>query len=198
MGNDVVDLKEPGNVGKSGNLRFLKKILTAAEMEWVRKAEKPDAALWRLWAAKETAYKVLRKISAKAAFLPRQWPVVWTGRLDGKVVAHDGKAIFVSCFSNEDYIHCVGSDDASVLEKCIKGVAFISGHRRLDPSRYGRQCLKKSIAERCSCTSRQIAVRRGKKNGELQPPHLYIADRKSPIDISLSHDGRWIAYAFVV
>jgi len=199
VGNDVVDLKEPGNIGKSKNLRFLKKILTDAEIEWVRKADDPDAALWRFWAAKETAYKVIRKLSGEATFLPRRWPVVLREmhrELHEGTVIVGGQEIFFSCRSDEDYLHCVGSDDADVLRKSIKGVAFLSEDRRRDPSGYGRYCLIKSVAEQGLAERRQIAVRRKKKNGELQPPQLYIADRKSSMDISLSHDGRWIAYVF--
>jgi hypothetical protein len=169
-------------------------------MEWVQTANDPDIALWRFWAAKETAYKVIRKHSGEASFSPRQWPVLlWEtrqGLYEGTVVVSGGREIFFSCLSDEHCLHCVGSDDADVLRKSIKGVAFISEDRRSDPSWYGRQCLIKSIAEQCSFERRQIAVRRKKKNGELQPPQLYIANRKSSMDISLSHDGRWIAYVF--
>jgi hypothetical protein len=54
-------------------LRYLKKILTVAEIEFILGADNPDAALWSLWACKETAYKIARKISAAAAFLPCRW-----------------------------------------------------------------------------------------------------------------------------
>ena len=77
VGNDVVDLKEPANAGKSQDSRFLKKILTNAEIEFVQNAENPDAALWSLWACKETAYKVIKKSFPDAAFLPRRWQVTF-------------------------------------------------------------------------------------------------------------------------
>ena len=75
VGNDVVDLKDAANSGKSRDSRFLKKILTDAEIEYVKNADGPDQALWSLWACKETAYKVIKKILPDIVFAPRQWQV---------------------------------------------------------------------------------------------------------------------------
>ena len=59
VGNDVVDLKEPGNRGKSGDDRFLGRVFTAEERGLIAQAAAPDTRLWSLWAAKEAAYKAV-------------------------------------------------------------------------------------------------------------------------------------------
>ena len=81
IGNDVVDWKHPANSNKSKDFRYLKKILTSAEIEFVNDSENPGKALWSLWACKETAYKAIRKSYAGLSFLPRQWSVQLNGTI---------------------------------------------------------------------------------------------------------------------
>ncbi len=116
IGNDVVDLREPANAGKSQDSRFLKKILTNAEIEFVQHAENPDAALWSHWAGKETAYKVIKKSYPDAAFLPRQWQVTFnktkSTHSEGEVVIPGKGRVYIRLFSNPQYVHCIGSDSS--------------------------------------------------------------------------------------
>jgi len=53
--------------------RFLKKILTDTEIKQVGRSDHPDMALWSIWTCKEAAYKVLKKQTGYAAFVPRRW-----------------------------------------------------------------------------------------------------------------------------
>ena len=65
MGNDVVDLREPRSPGQSEKSGFLHRVFTDAETAWIRKGAvgaDRDRRLWILWAAKETAFKVISKI----------------------------------------------------------------------------------------------------------------------------------------
>lgn len=198
IGNDVVDLKEPANVQKSGDSRFLKKILTDAEIEVVINAENSDEALWSIWACKETAYKVIKKTFPNAAFIPRKWQVSFNRSQlecsEGEVVIEGKVGIFIRLFFNYDYIHCVGVNKLAELDKIISGVEFLPEED--NPSLFSRLCLEKRLAEHFLLDSNQIKIRRIKERGELQPPRTYIDGRETDIDISLSHDGRFVAYAF--
>jgi phosphopantetheine--protein transferase-like protein len=199
VGNDVVDLKEPENAGKSANSRFLKKILTDAEIESVINAENPDAALWSLWACKEAAYKVIKKSSPDTAFLPRQWPVTFnktkTKYSDGEVMIPDAGSVFIRLFSDFQYVHCIGADHPAVLDKVIWGVEDLP-EDETNPSVFARNCLAQNLAKHFSGNLHQIKIIRKRENGELQPPRVYVDGRKTDINISLSHDGRFVAYAF--
>ena len=84
VGNDVVDLKEPDNRGKSGDDRFLARVFTAEEREQIAQAAAPDTLLWSLWAAKEAAYKAVSGGDPGAVCsIPRRYPV----HLDGESAA---------------------------------------------------------------------------------------------------------------
>lgn len=199
VGNDVVDLQEPANRDKSRDSRYLKKILTDAEIEYVKKVKTADESLWSFWACKEAAYKVIKKSIPDAAFTPRFWQVTFTVSeseySEGEVTIPQRDSVFVRLFTNPDYVHCVGSDSSAVLDKIISGVEALP-EGETNPSFFLRQCLARKLVVHCSLNSHQIKIRRIMKNNELQPPQVHINSKKADIDISLSHDGRFVSYAF--
>lgn len=204
VGNDIVDLREPANAGKSRDSRFLKKILTSAEIDFVQNAENPDKALWSLWACKETAYKVIKKSCVDAAFLPRLWKVILKNPeaacSDGEVKITDAETVYIRLFSHSRYVHCVGADSPADLDRLVCKVEALpekENEKRIDPSLFVRKCLALSIADFFRLNLSDIKINRVQDKSELQPPHVYIAGKKSDIDISISHDGHLVAYAFL-
>lgn len=201
VGNDVVDLRESANTGKSKNLRFLKKILTDAEIEFVKNAENPESALWSLWACKEAAYKVKKKSFPGTAFIPRRWQVVFnkpqSTHSDGEVIIPETGTVFIRLFPNPQYIHCVAVDCLASLDKLIWSIESVPEEKNVNPSLYLRHFLGQNLAQYLSLNFRQIEIKRTRENGELLPPRVYIDGKKASIDISLSHDGRFVAYAFL-
>jgi phosphopantetheinyl transferase (holo-ACP synthase) len=195
----VVDLKEPANAGKSQNSRFLKKILTNAEIEFIQHAENPDVALWSHWVCKETAYKVIKKTFPDAAFLPRQWQVTFSKPkllyLEGEVKIPDRGKVYIRLFSNSNYVHCVGADKFEALNKINRGIDALP-EEKTNSSLFSRHCLAQNLAKHFLLNVHQIKIKRTRKGGELQPPRVYVHGRRTNIDISLSHDGRFVAYAF--
>jgi phosphopantetheinyl transferase (holo-ACP synthase) len=195
-----VDLKESANAEKSRNSRFLKKILTDAEIEFVQNARNPDMALWSHWACKETAFKVIKKICPDTAFLPRRWMVVFNQTKskysDGEVMISGKERIYIRLASNSQYVHCVGADVLTALDKLIWSVDVLPEKEKINPSLYLRHRLGQDLAQHFSLNFHDIKIKRTRENGELIPPRVYVSGRKTDIDISLSHDGRFIAYAF--
>jgi phosphopantetheinyl transferase (holo-ACP synthase) len=199
----VVDLREPANAGKSRNSRFLKKILTNVEIEFVQNAKDPDATLWSYWACKETAYKVIKKSCLDAAFLPRQWTVIFnkieSTYSNGEVIIPGKDRVYIHLFSNLQYVHCIGADVFTALDELIWSVDVLpeeKDEKNIDPSFFSRNCLGQNLAQYFSLNFHNIKIKRARENGELQPPRVYVSGRKTNIDISLSHDGRFIAYAY--
>jgi 4''-phosphopantetheinyl transferase superfamily. len=195
-----VDLKEPANAEKSRNSRFLKKILTDAEIEFVQNARNSDKALWSHWACKETAFKVIKKICPDTAFLPRRWKVFFkksqSTYSDGEVIIPGKDRVYIRFFSNLQYVHCIGSDSIAALGKLIWSVDVLPEKEVINPSIFVRYCLGQDLAQHISLNFHDIKIKRTRKNGELTPPRVYVNGRKTDIDISLSHDGRFIAYVF--
>ena len=200
VGNDVVDLKEPANAGKSRDPRFLKKILTDAEIEFIKNAERPQAALWSLWACKEAAYKVKNKSFPDIPFIPRRWQVVFnklqSDYSDGEVIIPEKGSVYIRLFSNIQCVHCVGADSFAVLDQLIWSVEVLPEGKEISPSLFLRDRLGEKLANNLSLNFHDIKIRRTKTNGELQQPCVYVDGKETDINISLSHDGRFVAYAY--
>ncbi|MGA9112130.1 MAG: 4'-phosphopantetheinyl transferase superfamily protein [Smithella sp.] len=200
VGNDVVDLSEPANAGKSKNSRFLKKILTDAEIEFINNTERSEAALWSFWACKEAAYKVKIKSFPGIPFIPRRWQVVFnklqSEYSDGEVIIPGKGSVYIRYFSNLQYVHCVGADSSTVLDKLIWSVEALPEEKEINPSLFLRDCLGEKLANNLSLNFHDIKIMRTKINGEFQQPRVYVGGKETDIDISLSHDGRFVAYAY--
>jgi phosphopantetheinyl transferase (holo-ACP synthase) len=195
-----VDLKEPANAGKSRDSRFLRKILTDAEIDFVKNAQKPDEALWSLWTCKETAYKVIKKSFPETTFIPRRWQAfshkTQTEYSEGEVLIPERRSVSVRLFSNPNYVHCVGADNLKTLDKLIWRVEALPLEEEKNQSLFLRNCLAMDLATNYSLNFHQIKIKRTRRNGELEPPRVYVDGKKTDIDVSLSHDGRFVAYAF--
>lgn len=206
--------------------RFLKKILTDTEIEQIRCSDNPDAVLWSFWACKEAAYKVLKKQTGTVAFVPRRWSVFFrqpslaaehqgvrfsrsqpeiqkpAGLIAGDVVVSEKRSISFSLFSSLSYVHCLAADCPPVLDKVIWRVDALpegQDQKDMDPSVFVRSCLTDALSAFFCDDQRQIKILRSrKKDGELQPPAVYRGGFKTDIDISLSHDGQFVAYAFLI
>ena len=82
VGVDVVDLRDRRCVGKERDARFLSRVLNDVERRALASTPDPDAALWRLWSAKEAAFKVVSKVrGAPPAFVHTAFRVDLPGPL---------------------------------------------------------------------------------------------------------------------
>lgn len=209
VGNDVVDLKAAAAIGRSRDTRFLQRVLGAAEIESVLAADRPDSLLWAFWAAKETAYKVISKSHPGVTSAPRRYPVtVCPERTEGGargVVNTPCGAIPVKWAFTEDYVHCVGGDagghmQEARLDKIKCGLNRIDtcgkpGSRvpHREESVQVRRHAAAHIASLLSLNPGGIHISRAEG-----PPVVCIEDGPEDIDVSLSHDGRFLAHAFLL
>ncbi|MBN1474148.1 MAG: 4'-phosphopantetheinyl transferase superfamily protein [Syntrophaceae bacterium] len=199
-----MDLKQPDNLKASMDSRFPKKVLTVAEIEFVQNAQNPAQALWSFWACKETAYKVIKKIRPDASFLPRQWDVCLSPParhyIDAIVLVSENQTIYSRLFLDDDYVHCVGSEVTEALDgvicEVIKLPAGNNGETENGHS-FLRECASRKIAQHFHLNSSDLKIERQRAGGELSPPHVLKGDSRLAIDLSLSHDGRFGAYAFL-
>lgn len=165
----------------------------------MRNAENPDAMLWSLWACRETAYKIIKKTVPDIAFIPRRWQAVFKSiqpeYTEGEIVIGKRNGIYFRLFSNTEYVHCIGSDRLAALDDIIADVDILP-EPQTDPSVFSRHCLTHRLAGHFSWDVNQISIRRTEINGELGPPRVYVGGRETDVDVSLSHDGRFVACAF--
>lgn len=121
---------------------------------------------------------------------------------DGEVIISRECIVFFRLFLSEDYVHCIGSNDLSDLDNIIWGIESLpmlaSSNNDIEPSLLVRESLSARLAGIYQLDFRAMEVRRAKKDGQLQPPCLFYKNKKIPFDVSLSHDGQFAAYAFLL
>ncbi len=206
VGNDIVDLHADKTAGKSSDSRFVKKVLTEAEKLCFDRAEPRDVYLWSLWAAKETAYKVLVKVHPGIASWPRSYEVTHGGpglsKSGDAMVKTPLDSVQVILFVNNDYIHCIGAMTGRFCpDMIIRGVVEIdsAGSESTDPKQDSEMVRQAAVASIAACedvAESDIEIRRARSSRGLGPPIVYIRKRAAGIDLSLSHHGRFAAFAF--
>ncbi len=114
LGNDIVDLDDAA----SPSARFLARVLSPEEREWVAHCARPDQLLWHLWAAKEAAYKAIVHKEGTLVFAHARFVVSACPRAidddrgarmprEGRVV-HGDHVVRVRWTQRDGAISCVG------------------------------------------------------------------------------------------
>jgi 4'-phosphopantetheinyl transferase superfamily len=194
VGNDVVDLEDSETVPGATHPRFDERVFAAEEIECLRRSRAPDRLRWVLWAAKESAYKVAKKLDPRTIFSPRRFVVeLETANLGS--VRMGGRRFSIVASVERAVCHVIACTELP------RGMIVVSGLRRLvgdarDPLR------PRSIARRF--TIDEMTPWLGARAGDLElvsenrVPCFRLSGRPVPADVSLSHHGRFVAFACAV
>jgi 4'-phosphopantetheinyl transferase superfamily len=187
VGNDVVDLRSRAVASGPRHPRFDARVFAPSEHRALRESSEPNALRWSLWAAKEAAYKVVKKLDAATVWSPRRFVV----RLEpgGGAVEHGGRSIPVRVEADAERVHAVAIDRAEALPQVHARVATLPDPES-DPSQAVRTLARESLAPLLGARPEALEIAR-----EGRIPVLRIAGRDAPFDLSLSHHGRFVAYA---
>jgi len=226
VGNDIVDLAEPGVAGKEHDRRFMERVFTPAERDRILSAPAPTVALWHTWAAKETAFKIASKLREGVVFAHRKFEVgpgadgmsrydAAARRLSDWVsVRFEDLEVRVRWETARDYIHCVGQlvrrDDVRTPVAISRGprrvLAGILHHDQLLGgvlTRAEQASVHSGASERARLLARRLMDRWDLQGAEIvrlwrawgwSPP--LVSHGGQPVagfDVSLSHDGRFVA-----
>jgi phosphopantetheinyl transferase (holo-ACP synthase) len=196
VGNDIVDLREAGTPSP----RFVARVLAPEE----RAAARAPADVWRRWSAKEAAFKALARRAPALPFAHRRFVV----DVEAGVVRHpegdvqvawsalDGEAL--SCVGWQGPGEVVGAtaalDDVEAEAAAVgrslspREAAGIVGR----PSHGVRMLAKLTICEHLAIEWAEVEVLRP---GGAAPQAWWRGARLPGIELSLSHDGRYVACA---
>lgn len=172
--------------------------------------------IWALWAGKETAYKIISKCHPSVTSVPRLYEVILdckdilrtrrefstgesaTSGIVDTPYGHIHIRVFVTC----DYVHCVGAtvplETTDAIVWHVDRIGPISEASSMNESLCVREALKKHLSAYVDESPEDIEIHREQGPHGLQPPFVYLHGRRDEIDISLSHDGVFTAYAFSI
>lgn len=221
IGNDIVDLGLAGVLGKSGDRRFLERVFTVRERDDIRLAADPDEELWALWAAKEAAFKAVSRAESTVVFSPKRFEVAAdrssnsSGELEGLVRHCGAPDCQVRWIRTPGFVHCVGVLEGGRSRALDVKTAVAPGKQLLsDVSPEGGLSAAELTSVRTSqstavrllarklCSENGLPkveiIRSSAVNGWGAPVAFSASRPVGNAEISLSHDGRWVAAALLL
>jgi phosphopantetheine--protein transferase-like protein len=182
VGNDIVDLEDPAIAQSHLRERFVARVCSESEQALIASALAPKRLLWSLFAAKEAAFKAISK-SRALVFAHRKFVV----SADLRSVTYGQQVLWLWVEGKGACIHAIAWTDD---EMPIFGMGEIS--EGVDPSAAGRALLLTRLGVPGLSVERDPTP--GSWNG-FGPPRLFRDGVEVNLDISLSHDGRFVGFA---
>ncbi len=194
VGNDIVDLRDSDSDSESLSPRFDSRVFSVEERAAIALADDSSRHRWRLWAAKEACFKLVRQLArAQAparhvAFSPQQFQTRIAGNA-GRVV-HEGIEFAIVIREGDDWLHALAlpvgqADDGLIVRECE-----IDDPHPDHQSEAVRELACKVISEQFGYPRNELSIR-----SQDRIPGVWLRDRRLPISLSLSHQGQHVAMA---
>jgi phosphopantetheinyl transferase (holo-ACP synthase) len=216
LGNDIVDLDDPESRLDELHPRWAERVFAPAERAVLeRAADEPLEGAspwserhrlhWALWAAKESAYKARKRAAPGTVFSPREFVVELAPlpRTDGVAtgrVFHHGETFTVEARFDGACLHAVASTPDEAPSPILARVALarrvfkIQDLTPVSPPSAGdaaRRLAATAIASALGLPAERLRIRG-------RPPFLLRDGEPLEACLSLSHHGRFVAFACAV
>jgi len=189
VGNDVVDLGDPESRPGATHPRFDGRVFAACERRALESSSAPNRLRWMFWAAKEAAYKVLRKLDRGIVFAPSRF-VVRLGVTGAGEVRHGARALPVRVETGADRVHAIAASGGVEAVSLRAGVIRVPSAGRSSPGAAVRREALRRVAELVGADPAELSIA-----VEGRIPFVCQGEERLPLDLSLSHHGRYAAWA---
>jgi hypothetical protein len=206
VGNDIVDLLDRDSDPSTLHPRFDERVFAPHELRALQSSADPSFLRWRFWAAKEAAYKAVKKVHPQAVFSPVRFRValfaVGDDATERGTVRCDVARCEVRVETRDGFVHAV----ARVAGAGMGGRLSPSGRLftevlRVAPSdqdtgdgqalgRSVRALARSRIARELGVSPDALEIR---KQGRV--PQVWLRGAPAACDLSLSHHGGCVAFA---
>ena len=187
IGNDVVVLGDPESRAEGRHARFDGRVFDETERALIAATLWPERVRWLLWAAKESAYKAARKEDSRTVFAPSRFHVRREAGA-GLTVSIGERRFRVDVVVGAEHVHAVARGAGDPPAAMHSAVARLQG--RATGTDAVRQLTVATLSRLFGVAPEDLAIRR-----EGRIPALWFRGRRSPADLSLSHHGRFVAFA---
>lgn len=208
LGNDVVDLEDVDARPETYRSRFDLRVFAEEERRAIAADPHPQARRWAHWGAKEAAYKLGRQIDPHFVFapgrlVPRFGPRVASDSVEcrrGRLALaidprKDALALELSSFEAPAFVHVVAQPAGGDWAGVVMAVAPLEASGE-DPGRAVRRLAVREIARAIGVDAARLEVVRRGNGGDGRVPALALDGRALRGSLSLSHHGRFVAFAF--
>ncbi len=191
VGNDVVDLDDPDARLEGLHPRWEERVFGAAEREALEASSSRHLLHWALWAAKESAYKARKRLDAETAFSPKEFEIELSllpaGQGPGIAVGralHRGHALGIEVHVDGACLHAVARSEGEAGARLLWRAEAAKG----DPGVAARRLATTAIGSALGLEPDDVRI-------VGRPPVATFRDRRDEAGVSLSHHGRFVAFA---
>jgi phosphopantetheinyl transferase (holo-ACP synthase) len=187
IGIDVVDLTSFSVYEDARFFRVLQKTCTQIENQFILGSKFPQLEYWRLWTMKESTYKIISKSKQIDQFSPKKLETEVLNDSEGWVHSPWGSFYLIS-FKNSNYCLSISSSN----KDCIFDFKIEICDQMSNPSLFTRNSLLTRVREKFSLEDDQISFEI-RYQGSI--PQLYQGIKREKADLSISHHGKYTAWA---
>jgi hypothetical protein len=184
LGNDVVDFAHRSTQPGARSPRFDARVFSERERALIA-GDETQRVRWVLWAAKEAAYKLAKKLDRAVVWAPSRFEVTLDSR-EGGCVRHGDRELALRLDECAAYVHAIARGGASAGEE-RSGVAESADE---DLSAAARAFASRALAAQLGVAPERVGFA---KRGRI--PLLCADGAPARADLSLSHHGRFVAFA---
>jgi phosphopantetheinyl transferase (holo-ACP synthase) len=184
IGNDVVDFAHRGTQPGAQHPRFDARVFNERERAWIA-ADATQRVRWVLWAAKEAAYKVAKKLDRAVVWAPSRFEVSLDSR-EGGSVRHGEREFALRIEERDAYVHALARGGVSAGDER----SAVAEAASADLSAQARAFACRALAAQLGLAPERLAIA---KRGRI--PLLCADGEPARADLSLSHHGRFVAFA---
>lgn len=191
IGNDIVDLLDRDSAERANQSRFDARVFAPEERERIASSPAPQSERWCLWAAKEAAYKAGRRVDRGLVFSPRRFRV--SQRFDR--VCHEESEFDLEVDEGANLVHAIairsrdkGEQRGEILSRLVRLGAGEAGDPRRASARL-RDFCRAEVAGKLAIEADALRIETRERIPELRLPN------GDGLALSLSHHGRWAAFA---
>jgi hypothetical protein len=189
VGNDVVDLGDPETRLCGLHPRWVERVFGAAERTALDASPSRHLLHWALWAAKESAYKARKRLEPGTVFSPKEFEVelrplpATDGVAVGRVV-HRGDVFALEVHVDGEAVHAVTTSEKGAVGRVRSRVE----RARCDPGLAARRLAATAISSALGLDPDGLRI-------VDRPPVAMHGGRRLDVGLSLSHHGRFVAFA---
>ncbi len=184
IGNDIVDIAETKRTSNYKRSRFLEKLFTEQEQQFIHNSEDTFLMVWRLWSMKEAAYKLYTQIYPSRFYNPKGFECSTKGDI-GKVNYKDFEC-YVSSKTTSQYIL---SEAHLCKSEMLSKTVVLKDKNPKSQSETNRSMLLKAISKQYKQPIYSIHL----KTSKFGIPKVFLGSKT--INVSMSHHGNYGAFA---
>jgi phosphopantetheine--protein transferase-like protein len=182
IGNDIVDLAEAKLKSNWQRPRFLDKLFTQKEQEYIQKSNNSYAMVWSLWSMKEAAYKLYTQSYPSRFYSPKEFKC----DIKNLKVEYKDFECFVKSKKTSKYV----ISEARLQERDMTSTTLIFNHTDINKqSKFLKSKIIKLISEKYQIHKEKLSFYKN----EFGIPMVKF--NSEYINVSLAHHGNYGVYA---